>query len=168
MTTDNPDNQQVDELVARSYQALRNEVPGQREAVLHRFATTRPVNRRALQMRPVRTAVLALAACTLLAVTVRLLMLASAPRVAYGLDAAAERLFQVQTIRLRGTRFIYDAWRPESAPQKVPFEFILKRPDKFRHTWTGTQQSKERVVLEQGSSICDGRSSLVRNDTKKQ
>ena len=66
MTTDNHDNRQLDEILARSYQALRDEVPGQRQAVLSGLAETRSGDRRARQMRPVRAVLLALAACSLL------------------------------------------------------------------------------------------------------
>lgn len=168
MTTDKDDHRQLDEILARSYESLRDQVPGQREAVLGRFLELRSIEPPRRGRRELQAVLVALAACLLAAVTVRILTVASSPGTAYGLEALPQQLRDVQTIRLKGTQFVYDMSQPDAAPTKVPFEYLLKRPDKYRMTFMNTYQGKGRLRIEQGSTFCDGRSGSFRNDTKKQ
>ena len=168
MTNDHHENRQLDEILDHSYRLLREEVPGQRDAVVNEFVKLGACDRRPNRTRPLRAVLLALTACFLLAATLRLLIVASSPSVAYGLESLPRRLLDVQTIRVRGARFVYDMRQPDAAPIKVPFEYLLRRPNKFSITWTGTSQGRGPVEIQRGSRICDGRSVSVTNDTKKQ
>ncbi len=141
----------------------------EREQIIQRIAAERdndiPV-RSAIVRRPL--AWLAAAACLLVAAIVGTILISPTAEHAYGLEALPERFFQVQTIRIRGTDYVYDNHNPDAPAVKVPTEFLVKRPDKYRHTVVGVGQSKKGVEIRHAMSYCDGRrQTFVQTDDKE-
>lgn len=170
MTNDERDDRRLDEIMRRHYEPLSVAAPEQREAVLAAFAAGRTKSAaRGVRGRvwPTRVAGLA-AAVVVVAIGVKMLMIPSSSASVYGLEAAGRRLCDVKTIRVRGVMFARHDDKPESPPVRVPLEYLIKRPDKFSHTWTGISQDGDFFEVRQGRRVCDGRRETNLNDTDKQ
>lgn len=170
MKNDERENRRLDEILRRHYEPIAEISPEQRETVLTAFAAARagiasnPVQRR---LWPARLAGLA-AAVIFLAIGVKMLLIPSSSARVYGLEAAGRRLCDVKTIRVRGVMFARNDDRPESPPVRVPQEYLIKRPDKFSHTWTGISQNGDFFEIRQGRRVCDGRHETNFRDSDKQ
>jgi hypothetical protein len=170
MKIDENDNRQLDEMLRRNYEPLARDMAEQRQAVLVGFAQSRanidasPVRRR---VWPARVAWLA-ATSIIVAIGVKMLLIPSSSARVYGLETAGRRLCEVKTIRVRGTMYARHDARPEAPPIRVPIEHLIKRPDKFSHTWTGTSQNGDFFEVRHGRRVCDGRHQTSIRDTEKQ
>ncbi len=169
MTTDH-DSQPFDAILARSYEQLRAADPQQREAVLAGYDTAR----RAAPARPTRAwrrplAWAATAACLAVVAVGAALLLPSSAKVVYGIEAVPGRLAEVQTIRQRGYVLVYDHRNPAAPPIRVPLEYLLKRPDKYRMT-TYTTRHRRDAPPEVTSAVgyCDGQMLSAVFDEAKQ
>jgi hypothetical protein len=170
MISDERDGLRLDELLRQHYSLLVVDAPEQRQAVLTAFAeahadrTTNPVRRR---LWPARLAGLA-AAVVVVAICVKMLLIPSSSARVYGLEAAGRRLCDVKTIRVRGVMFARHDDKPDSPPVRIPIENLIKRPDKFSHTWSSISQNGEVFEIRQGRRVCDGRHETILNDSDKQ
>ena len=169
MNNDDHDNRLLDEMLDHNYELLRQPVLGQREALLSGLpqarASAQAVSRRTWR-RP--GAWLATAACLGAAIAVTALLRPSSSGLVYGIEAVPNRLLEVQTIRIRGWQMVYDHSKPDSPPLRVPIEYLVKRPDKFRYTWVGVSQGVGPPEIRRGSRICDGSVEWMVNDAQKQ
>ena len=125
---------------------------------------TNPVRRR---LWPARLAGLA-AAVVVVTIGVKMLLIPSSSARVYGLEAAGRRLCDVQTIRVRGVMFARHDDKPDSPPVRIPIENLIKRPDKFSHTWNATSQKGDFFEVRQGRRVCDGRHVTNIRDSDKQ
>ncbi len=170
MKNDERDDRRLDEILRRHYEPIAKASPEQREAVVAAFAearissSPRPLRRR---VWPARLAGLA-AAVVVVAIGVKMLLIPSSSARVYGLEAAARRLCDVKTIRLRGTMFARHDDKPDSPPVRIPVEYLIKRPDKFSYTWSGTSEKGDFFEVRQGRIVCDGRHVTSLSDTNKQ
>jgi outer membrane lipoprotein-sorting protein len=152
------DDKRLDEMLARSYEPLRVPPLRQREAILAALAAPRPAVR-ARQRRAWNgpLAWLATAACLVVAAVALALLVPSSAQMVYGIEAVPRRLAEVQTIRQRGVALIYDERKPDAPPVRVPIEYLVKRPDKFRLTWYGVSRRHDAPpFIKRGVSSCDG------------
>lgn len=169
MTTSDYENGQLEGVLARSYELLKQPVAGEREAILAKFAEAKASPRRPANVFKVpRAMVLAVAACLVMAVSARLFVVSPARGVVHAFEASGQRLLEAQTVRLRGTRFEYESDKAEVEPVRVPFEYLVKRPDKHSLTWTGVTRGKGPMVVTRGTSQCDGQVGTHINDSTKQ
>lgn len=169
MNNDDHDNRLLDEMLERNYEPLRQPVLGQREAFLSGLSQAR-ASAQAASWRTWRRigAWLATAACVVAAITVAALLRPPSAGMAYGIEAVPKRLLAVQTIRIRGSRMVYDQSKPDRPPLRVPIEYLVNRPNKFRHTWVGVSQGVGPPEIRRGSQICDGSVEWMVNDSQKQ
>jgi hypothetical protein len=150
-------NRDLDQLLERSYAELREPNPTQRQAVMDRLTQVvreKPAVAPRLPRRALRW--ISLAACAALVVGVWLSRMTSSDGVAFGIDGVPARLAEVQTICLRGWQLVFDRDNPKLPPQRLPFEMLVKRPGKFRHTSTGISSRGGRSEIQQSLHICDG------------
>jgi hypothetical protein len=149
----------LDEMLARHYMALREAVPGQRDSILKRLpeaqATDRLRGRRAWRGPLVWLATAA--GLAVVAASVSLLVPSSARHV-YGIEAVSKQLAEVQTFRQRGYWIIYPRHDANGPPVRVPIDNLVKRPDKFRHSWYGVSYPHDGpMIVKRGSVACNGR-----------
>ncbi|HVU88499.1 MAG TPA: DUF2092 domain-containing protein [Pirellulales bacterium] len=163
------DDRTLDELLTGYYAPLREVSVDEREQVIERVAAARAdVVPAGLTIRRRPLALLATAACLLVAISLAAILISPTAEHAYGLEALPERFFAVQSIRIRGTDYIYDNHKPEAPAVKVPTEFLVKRPNKYRHTSVGVGQSKNGVEIRRAMVYCDGRrQTLAQTDDKE-
>lgn len=170
MKNDEHDDRRLDEILRRHYQPLAKASPEQRETVLAAFAearassSPRPLRRR---VWPARLAGLA-AAVIVVAIGVQMLLNPSSSARVYGLETAGRRLCDVKTIRVRGVMFARHDDKPDSPPVRIPVENLIKRPDKFSHTWSVISQDGDFFEVRQGRRTCDGRQETNIRDSDKQ
>ena len=169
MNADHDENRPLDEILARSYQSLREPVPGEREAILAGFSR-RPSPDRAPRntwKRPI--AWLATAACLAVVAATAALLVPSSAQLVYGIEAVPGRLAEVQTIRQRGYLMIYSRRDADDPPIRVPIEYLVKRPDKFRFTGIGISHPQDGPpIVKRGISFCDGHSESGISEDDKQ
>jgi outer membrane lipoprotein-sorting protein len=169
MNNDDHDNRLLDEMLNHDYERLRQPVLGQREALLSSLSQAR-ASAQAVSRRTWRRpgAWLATAACLGAAISVTALWHPSAAGRVYGIEAVPERLLEVQTIRIRGWQMVYDHLKPpDSPPIRVPVEYLVKRPDKFRCSRVGISQGVGSMKIRCGSRICDGSTEWMIDDAQK-
>jgi hypothetical protein len=158
MNADHDEVARLDEMLASSYEPLRVPPAGQREAVLAALAAPRPaVPARRARVWNGPLAWLATAACLLIVAVALALLVPSSARLVYGIEAVPKRVAEVQTIRQRGFALVYDRNQPDAPPQRVEIEYLVKRPDKFRHTWYGVSHHRDAPpFIKHGRTSCDG------------
>ncbi|MEX0679342.1 MAG: hypothetical protein WD063_19860 [Pirellulales bacterium] len=160
---------QLDEMLARSYEPVREPVAGQREAILAALSLAQPADR----ARPRRAwngplPWLATAACLAVAAAAVALLVPSSARLVYGIEAVPKRLAEVTTIRQRGYRMIYPREEANGPPIRVPIEYLVKRPDKFRLTTYGVSYPSDALmIVNRGIIVCDGSTESWISETHK-
>jgi outer membrane lipoprotein-sorting protein len=170
MKIDERDDRQLDEMLRRIYEPLARGIAEQRLAVLSGFAQARaktganPVRRHIWRSRVAWLA----AASILVAIGLKMLLIPSSSASVYALETAGRRLCEVKTIRVRGARYARHGAKPDSPPIRVPIEHLIKRPDKFSHTWWSISHNGDVVKVGGGTRVCDGRHQTTTRDTKKQ
>src|SRR5262249_43590716 len=135
----------VDKIIARSYQGLREENASERESILNRLDEARVVSRAAPRRNLGRMIGLGAAAAIVAALSLKLLWAPRTSGLTYGLDAIPKRLLEVRTMRVRGWHWIYYDDQPDRVPVKVPQEYLIKRPGKFRSRWYGVSKSEGKM-----------------------
>lgn len=169
MQNNDEDARLLDELLDRNYQRLRQPVAGQWEAVLGGLAEAQ--DRGALRPRHTWSrpaAWLATAACVAVAILVAALLPHSSAGVVYGIETVPTRLREVQTIRIRGWQIVHDRSAPDSPPDYVPIEYLVKRPNQFRYSFVGVSQGAGPPEIRRGSQVCDGSVLWVIHETQQQ
>ncbi len=169
MNADHDELVQLDAMLARSYEALRAPMPGEREAITRGLSQPQPADRpRGRRAWNGPFAWLATAACLAVVAATVALLVPSSVRLVYGVEAVPRQLAEVQTIRQRGYWIIYPQGDADEPPVRVPIENLVKRPDKYRQTWYGVSYPpKEPMIVKRGFRICDGHSeSLISHDDK--
>ena len=155
--TANHDDQALDELLARSYASLRAAPAHERSTILDRLADAPRADRALPAILPQRPlAWLATAAGLVIAAAAVALLVPSGARLVYGVEAVPDRLAEVHSIRQRGYWIIYPREDAHGPSVRVPIENLVKRPDKFRHTWYG------RVHESGGMSMTGGQAWVAR------
>ena len=114
------------------------------------------VNVRPQSVRRVATWSISVLACALLLVVVFSLRTGSSAGVAYAIDDLPKRLVEVNTIALRGWRYIYDDSDKQKPPILEPFECLVKRPGKVRQIGLTILQHDDRVEVRRSLHVCDG------------
>ncbi|HEY4311008.1 MAG TPA: hypothetical protein VGN12_16270 [Pirellulales bacterium] len=169
MTGQDHDDRLLDELLHEHYATLRPFNTKQRDRVVSRVTEARSEGMTARTIGRYRTwtGVVA-AACLIIAALVGTMFLSPATDHAYGIDAVPERLFEVQSIVIRGTQYVFDDANPKLPPVEVPTELLVKRPDKFRNTVIMVGQGNGPVEIRQNMSYLDGqRQTFVRTAEKE-
>ncbi|HEV8066182.1 MAG TPA: DUF2092 domain-containing protein [Planctomycetaceae bacterium] len=157
MNVDQNEDRKLDELLRQSYAALRQTNAEQRQAVLKGLSDARrnvnPPGRHA--SRPWQR--WALAAACLIALFAAWSWRTTGPgNVAYGIDDVPQRLAEVKSISIRGWQWVRDASGANKPPTRVPIEFLIQRPGKFRYTFTAISSRGGRTEILQGADLCDG------------
>ncbi len=155
----NPD-PELDDLLRSGYADLLQNRPEQRQAVLDALADTRrtpqPLPRPA-RIRWQRWAIVAACLITLLAAWS---WRSTSPEgFAFGIEDVPQRLAEVRSFRLRGWQWIpWDKGKKKQPPIRVPMEFIVERPGKFRYTGTGISSHQgQKPTIRQSLTLCDGK-----------
>jgi outer membrane lipoprotein-sorting protein len=157
MNVDQNEDRKLDELLRLSYAELSQTNADQRRAVLMGLSDAR---RNANP--PVRHASRAwqrwaLAAAGLIALFAAWSWRTTGPgNVAYGIDDVPQRLAQVQSISIRGWQWVRDTSGANKPPTRVPIEFLIQRPGRFRYTVTGISSQGGHTEILQGVDLCDG------------
>jgi outer membrane lipoprotein-sorting protein len=156
MNVDQNEDRKLDELLRLSYAELRQTNAEQRQAVLDGLSDVRRNTN--LLVRPSRRWLpWALTAVCLVAMFAAWSWRTTGPgNVAYGIDDVPQRLAQVQSISLRGWQWVRDTSGVNKPPTRVPIEFLIQRPGRFRYTVTGISSQGGRTEILQGVDLCDG------------
>ncbi len=165
MNQETPDN--LDELLTRTYEPLARPDAAGRAALLAKLPPVAAAPRGAARrVWPARLGILAAAAAIVLAVAAKSMWLPSSESV-YGLETVAQRLREVRTIRVRGTEYLYDSRKPEAAPIRVPVEYLIERPDRYRFSWYSASLSAAPPTIHRGQRICDSRREVSISDSDR-
>jgi len=78
---------------------------------------------------------------------------------AYGIEDVPQRLAEVRSFRIRGWQWIpWDNGKKKQPPLRVPMEFIVERPGKFRYTTVGlTFHQGQKPIIRPHVILCDGK-----------
>jgi outer membrane lipoprotein-sorting protein len=88
----------------------------------------------------------------------------SAPEL-FGADDLPERLVKVDNFRMSGWQIV--AAPPDSGQEdtRLPVEFIVERPGRFRHTFHGISENGKQQTIITGMRICDGHTEMMIQQT---
>jgi outer membrane lipoprotein-sorting protein len=168
MTPNSYDDDQLEALLTASYDRLRQPDAAGRQSLLAELSPQparsgrRGTSRRAWQVGKLS---LATAACILVLAAVRLFA-PSATGTLYGIEEVGRRMCEVKTIRIRGWQYFYNDERPTDPPIRIPVEYLIKRPDKYRSTWYAVSKG-QTVNVRSGPVACNGRRVTSFDDTNK-
>ena len=161
------DDQPEDRTVREYYQQLQVANHAQREAILDRWEkallppplATPPSSR--AQIAAVVVALLAL-------VTVSALWEFRTPVTLYGADDLPARLVLVDSFRMTGWQHVPNPGGVNLPSTKIPYELIVQRPGRYRHTFSIISESGNEQSIISGSQMCDGQYAAMLNDTSKE
>jgi outer membrane lipoprotein-sorting protein len=156
MNVDQNEDPKLDELLRLSYAELRQTNAEQRQTVLDGLSdvrrSTNPLVRPSRRWLP-----WTLTAVCLIALFAAWSWRTTGPgNIAYGIDDVPQRLAEVQSMSLRGWQWVRDSSGANKPPTRVPIEFLIQRPGKFRCTVTGISSRGGRTQILQGVDLCDG------------
>jgi outer membrane lipoprotein-sorting protein len=154
----NPDNE-LDDLLRVGYAELRQARPEQRQAVVDALADARLAPQppsRLVRVRWQRWALVV--ACLVALLATWSWRTTSRDGFAYGIEDVPQQLAEVQSFRLRGWQWIpWDKGQKPQPPIRVPMEFVVLRPGKFRYTNLGiSSQQGQKPTIRQSVVVCDG------------
>jgi outer membrane lipoprotein-sorting protein len=149
---------QLDELLGRSYEELRQTSVEQRQSVLDRvFNEARPASPLIQNPGAHWRRWLIVAACVMALFSAWTWRPAGHEGVAFGIDDVPQRLAQVQSLSVRGWMWIrWGSGKDKKPPIRVPIETLFKRPGKFRFTSTGVSFGNGKPLVRQFVHVCDG------------
>ena len=138
MNVDQSEDRKLDELLRQSYAELRQTKSDQRQAVLDGLSDARRNANPPVRHASRRWQQWALAAACLIALFAAWSWRTTGPgNVAYGIDDMPQRLAEVKSISIRGWQWIRDSSGANKPPTRVPIEFLIQRPGRFRYTVAG-------------------------------
>jgi len=157
MNVDQSEDRKLDELLRQSYAELRQTKSDQRQAVLDGLSDARRNANPPVRHASRRWQQWALAAACLIALFAAWSWRTTGPgNVAYGIDDMPQRLAEVKSISIRGWQWIRDSSGANKPPTRVPIEFLIQRPGRFRYTVAGISSRGGRTEILQNVDLCDG------------
>jgi outer membrane lipoprotein-sorting protein len=160
-----PDRNETQEILEH-YRQLQIADPAQREAILDRWQNgpIAPVN---LNSRTSRIRLAAIVAVIATLVAVSTLWEFGTPSTLYGADELPSRLVLVNNFRITGWQNVPHPSGNSLPPTRLPFEIIVQRPGRFRHTFNSISENGNEQTIVTGLQLCDGKFEAMQNDQEK-
>lgn len=160
------DDQPEDRTVREYYQRLQVTNPAQREALLDKWQST-PLLPAVHTPRSSRIRVAAVVVALLTLVAISTLWEFRTPGTLYGADDLPTRLVQVDSFRMTGWQHVPNPADVNQPSTKLPFEIIVQRPGRYRHTFNSITEDGNKQTIITGSQMCDGQYAVMVNDTER-
>lgn len=78
-------------------------------------------------------------------------------RESFALDDLPTQLVDVRSFRLRGYQYFSNPNAPDQPGIRLPIDYCVQRPGRFRHTFTGQSIHGDRQEITYGIRLCDGK-----------
>lgn len=156
-----------DRPVREYYQQFQVTNPAEREAILDRWQSA-PLPPVVATPRSSRVRIAAVVVALLALMTVSMLWEFRTPGTLYGADDLPARLVLVDNFRLTGWQNVPNPSGVNLPPTKLPFEIIVQRPGRYRHTFNSISDNGNKQTIVTGLQVCDGQHAGMQNDSSKE